>query len=270
MFSPFSQCIETDSGTMLKEPPIFERKFELMSYYIIKVCIPLGEVVETIQEEIGKIKETYEKLYQFERNEKYLLGLPYSLLQPPYIRNTASINKVEITKPSTFEWMIDVSHLMTNDNNNDKRNYAKIEILLYRNRPNTMQDPTSSTTTTYYICMNRLSGKSHVYFDLYDSFKTSLKRKKQLYYLYKLREPLLLLQYVKEDSYKTRYVTNEYIMREICSFIGFKIEEKGNEEEEEREKNKEETKNKDKEETKNKNKEKNEEYNNFFRNIFKI
>ena len=233
------EVYEEDSN----EPRIFMKAVSIASYDILKICLPLKDIIAIINHEIVNLPETYKRLYEEEisSREHIPFNNSFELIQfpkfPKFVeRHTPLIKETKLLKLCKFYWEFKVEHVIPEKPDSisetqyesfmeqEKRNTSRVEIFIYRDNPSKNTD----TKTNYFICMNRLFGRSYSYTDFTNALKIHLKKKKDMGNLYDLREPLIKLQYYRENTHIIKYITNELIIREVCSFIGLPEEENTN------------------------------------------
>jgi hypothetical protein len=205
----------------------------------IPVIMPLQVIQQIIEDEIEKIEENF--MIESIKEEEANAGQLFPML--PAVSHDNLIATKNVVKRNPFDWTIEIQHEMPEREEgwNDavyevmiqqKELHGKIEVRIYANKEN-------KSFEKFYVYINRLSGRTPVYYDFRSSLIKKLKEKEIVERRFILRKGLIMLmegtayKEVKEDEedeeeqeseeYKethiTRYLFDEMIVREICSFI---------------------------------------------------
>ena len=213
----------------LTEPPEMMYK----SWRDTEVIMPLQVIQQIIEDEIEKIEENF--MIESIKEAKNIAGQLFPML--PAVSHDNLIATKNVIKRNPFDWTIEIQHEMPERQEgwNEqiyelmKRQdelHGKIEVRIYTNNEN-------KSLEKYYIYINRLSGRTPVYYDVRSSLIKKLKEKEIVERRFILRKGLIMLMEgtaYKEgeegeegEKYKethiTRYLCDEMIVRELCSFI---------------------------------------------------
>ena len=189
----------------------------------IKVYIPLQVIQQIIEDEIEKIEEKF--IFESIKEAEHIAGQFFMVPVRPH-DNLISITNV--VKRNPFDWTIEIQHEMPQRREGwtdeiyellkrQKELHGKIEVRIYANNEN-------KGFEKFYVYINRLCGRTPVYYDFHSSLKNKLKEIEKEHKNFILRKGLIQLmegtQYKPdEETCITRYLLNEYVVREICSFL---------------------------------------------------
>jgi len=220
---------EEEIRRSLTEPP----QITFMSARDTEVIMPLQVIQQIIEDEIEKIEENF--MIESIKEAEAIAGQLFHMA--PVISHDNLIATKNVIKRNPFDWTIEIQHEMPQRHEgwNDeiyelmKRQqelHGKIEVRIYANNEN-------KSLEKYYIYINRLSGRSPVYYDFAFSLKKKLREIEIVERRFILRKGLIMLmegtaykegeEGEEDEKYKethiTRYLCDEMIVREICSFI---------------------------------------------------
>ena len=212
--------MEEEYRCSLTEPP----QITFLCGSDIEVFMPLQVIQQIVEDEIEKIEEKF--IIESIKEAEHIAGQLFPMV--PGIPHNNLISTKNVVKRNPFDWTIEIQHEMPQRHEGwtdeiyefmklQQELRGKIEVRIYANNEN-------KAFEKFYVYINRLCGRTPVYYDFHSSLKNKLKEIEMNHKNFILRKGLIQLmegtQYKpEEETHITRYLLNEYIVREICTYL---------------------------------------------------
>jgi hypothetical protein len=194
-------------------------------------------IIDTIDYIVETYKERYNAKYAATRKPCYYQqpAVPYIPMLEPC--DMPPIDNVHVSKPKPFRWIIRAEHLDHEplDPSEEWPKYACFDINIYKNNEKYYQiefhSYSSEKSYEKEFLRNYMSGVN-VYWEIYRETKKALEEDGFIHYRYPYlmlfegitvydddEETQKIVGVMNGNEHTIKYIYNEYIMREICTFL---------------------------------------------------